>query len=153
MGHNKQHGSVFMVAIVLGIGLVHTAPTTDSPCCSQKKVGEVSYTLKHKEDTSGYGCKDDCIYQIDGQPNSNVCFKKGDLPVECLGIWNNTNMTGNVVSEIVNDSGYPIPNYEACREYCEDPFPKPVKPAKFFVYPGYDACTCLSDIVNYFYAV
>ena len=36
-------------------------------------------------DTSGYGCESDCVYQNDGQPSSNACFKTGDLAVECYG--------------------------------------------------------------------
>jgi len=53
-------------------------------CCEVKKVGDVTYTLMSQEDTSGYGCKDNCVYSANNDPQSKFCFKSGDKEVQCL---------------------------------------------------------------------
>merc|ERR1712106_713641 len=53
------------------------------PCCKQKKVGGVPYTLIAEEDTSRHGCKNNCVYQEIGNNGSRICFKQGNHDVEC----------------------------------------------------------------------
>jgi len=58
------------------------------PCCSRKTVGDLSYTLVNKDDTSiasRYGCISNCVYQQDNLPGSLFCFAVGDLPTNCTG--------------------------------------------------------------------
>ena len=65
---------------------VSAAPTSDK-CCSEKKVGDILYTLAESDmekDTSKFGCKDGCVYKADEDPVDRFCFKDGNLPVTCL---------------------------------------------------------------------
>jgi len=65
---------------------VSTAPTSEK-CCSEKKVGDILYTLAESDmekDTTKFGCKDGCVYKADEDPVDRFCFKDGDLPVTCL---------------------------------------------------------------------
>jgi len=53
-------------------------------CCVKKTVGGVAYTLVTEEDTTKYGCKENCIYSRDDQPGgTQFCFKAGDLESVC----------------------------------------------------------------------
>ena len=66
---------------------VSSAPTSDK-CCSEKKVGDILYTLAESDkdaDTMKFGCKDGCVYTADEDPIDRFCFKDGGLPVVCLG--------------------------------------------------------------------
>ena len=65
---------------------VSAAPTSEK-CCSEKKVGDIHYTLAESDmekDTTKFGCRDGCVYKADEYPDDRFCFKDGDLPVTCL---------------------------------------------------------------------
>ena len=36
-----------------------------------------------EEDTSGYNCMTNCVYEKKDSPGSRFCFASGDLPVDC----------------------------------------------------------------------
>ena len=73
---------VLVDAMVIGDG---------GSCCVKKTVGGVAYTLVTEEDTTKYGCNENCIYSRDGQPGgTQFCFKAGDLESVC-----NPDMEGN----------------------------------------------------------
>ena len=56
-----------------------------SECCYEKQVGNVTYTLVERSNTSmAYNCVDDCIYEETNVEGSRVCFRTGNLPVRCL---------------------------------------------------------------------
>ena len=53
-------------------------------CCVKKTVGGVAYTLVSEDDTTKYGCKENCIYTRDDQPGgTQICFRAGDLESVC----------------------------------------------------------------------
>jgi len=53
-------------------------------CCPQKMVGGVAYQLvEEDEDTSMYGCKENCIYTKDNE-DERICFKEGSGSVQCF---------------------------------------------------------------------
>jgi len=52
-------------------------------CCTRKTVGDTEYSLVEEEDTSGYNCKTNCVYERKDTPGSRFCFASGDLPVDC----------------------------------------------------------------------
>ena len=58
---------------------------SNSPCCSSKRVGDVSYKLLSESDTSAYGCQSSCIYESADEPGKKYCFKSGNLTSTCLG--------------------------------------------------------------------
>ena len=63
-------------------------------CCVKKTVGGVLYTLVSEDDTTKYGCQENCIYTRDDQPDGiQFCFKAGDLESAC-----NLDMHGNNLS-------------------------------------------------------
>jgi hypothetical protein len=56
-----------------------------SDCCYEKQVGNVTYTLVDKSNTTvAYNCLDGCIYEEKNVAGSRVCFRTGHLPVTCL---------------------------------------------------------------------
>ena len=53
-------------------------------CCVKKTVGGVPYTLVSENDTTKYGCEENCIYTRDDQPGgTQICFRGGDLESVC----------------------------------------------------------------------
>ena len=53
-------------------------------CCVKKTVGGVHYTLVTEDDTTKYGCQENCIYTRDDQPGGfQICFRAGDLESVC----------------------------------------------------------------------
>ena len=63
----------------------------EGSCCVKKTVGGVAYTLVSEDDTTKYGCEENCIYTRDDQPGGKqICFKAGDLESVC-----NPDMDGN----------------------------------------------------------
>merc|ERR1719167_1266504 len=64
-----------------------TANRAISKCCRKKKVGSFSYTLFGFNDTSSFGCADNCVYSKDNEANSRYCFStEGDglEPDSCI---------------------------------------------------------------------
>ena len=56
------------------------------PCCPTKTMNGDSFTLTSLEDTTDYGCLDQCVYHKDGEPGDNkYCFAHGEEEVECQG--------------------------------------------------------------------
>merc|ERR1719376_72750 len=77
---------MFQYIAILLVGSVFSFTLRDGhdECCASKTVGDVTYELVNKMDTSGYGCISNCVYQqIGGNSSSSFCFKRGDLPVTC----------------------------------------------------------------------
>merc|ERR1712142_429399 len=72
-----------MRILLLFLVIVSAAPPSDR-CCSEKKVGDIHYTLAGSDmnETAKYGCTDGCIYKA--SDDRNFCFTTGDLPVACL---------------------------------------------------------------------
>ena len=58
--------------------------TVPSNCCTEKQVGNVTYVLVEKGDTTGYNCTENCIFEEKQKPGSRFCFKDGEQPVTCL---------------------------------------------------------------------
>ena len=56
-----------------------------SDCCYEKQVGNVTYMLVERLNTTmAYNCVDNCIYKEKNVGGSRVCFRTGHLPVTCL---------------------------------------------------------------------
>ena len=49
-------------------------------------VGGKFYSLVLVENTANFECKNNCVYEEEGNPGSRVCFKEGDLSFECLDV-------------------------------------------------------------------
>ena len=59
----------------------------------KKTVGGVAYTLVSENDTTMYGCKENCIYTRDDQPGgTQICFRAGDLESVCNPDKNGNNV-------------------------------------------------------------
>ena len=83
--HLRYHFYQFFLFLLASS--VSSAPTSNSTCCSEKKVGDILYTLAEsdkEETTNKFGCKDGCVYKADEDPVDRFCFKDGILPVTCL---------------------------------------------------------------------
>merc|ERR1711915_106205 len=52
-------------------------------CCDSKTVGNSIYYLVNEQDTSRYGCLNDCIYEKAGEQGSRFCFSAGNLTSTC----------------------------------------------------------------------
>merc|ERR1719430_1797547 len=52
-------------------------------CCTKKTVGGVNYNLVAEENTSGYNCLTNCVFEKEGAPGSRFCFAAGSQPVNC----------------------------------------------------------------------
>merc|ERR1719312_1220998 len=75
-----------LLAFLLIGGSVFSFKLQDSrdECCETKTVGDSTYELVKKMDTSGYDCISNCVYKsVKGNSSSSFCFKRGDLPVTC----------------------------------------------------------------------
>merc|ERR1712025_809809 len=74
-----------MRILLLFLVFASAAPPSDR-CCSEKKVGDIHYTLARSDmnETAKYGCTDGCIYQASDDLGRDFCFATGDLPVACL---------------------------------------------------------------------
>ena len=55
-----------------------------SQCCHEKKVGDVTYVLVDKVDTTSYNCIENWIYEDKENPGSTFCFKTGDQVTSCM---------------------------------------------------------------------
>jgi len=85
MGSHRIYLTMKLFLLLLASS-VSSAPTSDK-CCSDKKVGDILYTLAESDkdaDTMKFGCKDGCVYKADEDPIDRFCFKDGGLPVTCL---------------------------------------------------------------------
>merc|ERR1712060_832773 len=74
-----------IAALVLVLALALTVGGAPPPCCTSKVVGGVEYILRTEEDTSGYGCVNNCIFEKKEEPGPLFCFAAGDLEVICDG--------------------------------------------------------------------
>merc|ERR1712210_190171 len=92
-------------------------------CCTEKRVGSVSYTLLpgtfHGELPSQ--CLNDCVYTVSGNSAQKFCFAKGDLPTECLSdelsvigcvVKGNTDYYGNDIAQTT------LSSFQACADFC-----------------------------------
>merc|ERR1712060_893353 len=70
-----------IAALVLVLALALTVGGAPPPCCTSKVVGGVEYILRTEEDTSGYGCVNNCIFEKKEEPGPLFCFAAGDLEV------------------------------------------------------------------------
>ena len=64
------------------------APSQESECCQEKRVGDTFYTLLSDDSFSGgvpERCLNDCLYTAIGTSEPKFCFARGELPVECGG--------------------------------------------------------------------
>merc|ERR1719430_2651550 len=74
-----------IAALLLVLALALTVGGAPPPCCTSKVVGGVEYILRTEEDTSGYGCVNNCIFEKKEEPGPLFCFAAGDLEVICDG--------------------------------------------------------------------
>jgi len=74
-----------IAALVLVLALALTVGGAPPPCCTSKVVGGVEYILRSEEDTAGYGCVNNCIFEKKEEPGPLFCFAVGDLEVICDG--------------------------------------------------------------------
>ena len=68
------------------ISKVKGAPTDDSECCLEKRVGDIEYSLVDVGSSSSPvpdQCLNDCVYSVTGTSEPRFCFARGELPVEC----------------------------------------------------------------------
>merc|ERR1719186_1996394 len=68
---------VYISQLISGLVLVPEG------CCLTKTVGPDSYTLVEGTNPVPSDCLDKCVYQRDGEAGSQICFKRGILPVTC----------------------------------------------------------------------
>jgi len=99
----------------------------DLECCTEKRVGSVSYTLLpgtfHGELPSQ--CLNDCVYTVSGNSAQKFCFAKGDLPTECLSELSELSVIGCIVqgdtAYIGNDIVRKIVSgLKACADFCAE---------------------------------
>ena len=64
---------------------VQGAPTDDSECCLEKRVGDIEYSLVDVGSSSPVPdqCLNNCVYSVTGTSEPRFCFARGELPVEC----------------------------------------------------------------------
>merc|ERR1712060_951920 len=74
-----------IAALLLVLALALTVGGAPPPCCTSKVGGGVEYILRTEEDTSGYGCVNNCIFEKKEEPGPLFCFAAGDLEVICDG--------------------------------------------------------------------
>merc|ERR1739838_177123 len=79
-----------------------------SPCCSEKTVGGVSYTLVEEKDTSAYDCLNNCVYEQAGNQGSKFCFARGNLAVTCSGKGSHKYCGEDLTSLLEDDDGIPL---------------------------------------------
>ena len=80
-------GVHFLLLVAFVSSETNNPGSQEGKCCNEKKVGDVLYTLVNSDnddDTSMYGCNDDCVYKAEDDPSTRFCFKNGHLPVDCL---------------------------------------------------------------------
>merc|ERR1719293_263930 len=99
-------GQTLLLMIVVGLGCARAGVIT---CCKEKTVGGVKYRKTGDEDTSKFGCKENCAYEKVNSPGPKFCFKKGNLEVECAGEGTATTSTMDEKSSTV-DSAKTSPN-------------------------------------------
>ena len=87
--------------------LLGSVPADDNDCCYQKTVGPDSYTLVDTTAAVPAECINTCVYQRDGQPGEQFCFKTGDLPVNCISKqfklinkYPGSNFSGNITYSV-----------------------------------------------------
>merc|ERR1712037_792879 len=77
--------SQLATVLLLLTGAMVEAQDVPTECCTEKMVGNVSYTLLpgtfHGELPSQ--CLNGCVYTVSGTSSPKFCFKKGDLLAEC----------------------------------------------------------------------
>merc|ERR1712130_262149 len=88
-------GGMLRSAMISSIGLIALfftgtlgAPSQESECCQEKRVGDTFYTLLSDDSFSGgvpERCLNDCLYTAIGTSEPKFCFARGELPVECGG--------------------------------------------------------------------
>jgi len=75
-----------------------------SDCCGKKKVGDRTYK-KVSGHTENYPeCSKDCVYEEEGQPGLQYCFKAGQLPVTCLDSLPTTPTTTTITTTATTPS-------------------------------------------------
>ena len=64
-------------------------------CCKRKIVGNDIYNFIKQvgEAKSQFGCKNDCVYSIEGKPDSMFCFRSGDQQAVCQDSSDSTDST------------------------------------------------------------
>ena len=66
------------------ISKVQAAPTDDSECCLEKRVGDIEYSLVDVGSSLvPEQCLNNCVYSVTGTSEPRFCFARGELPVEC----------------------------------------------------------------------
>merc|ERR1719431_1141415 len=67
-------------------------------CCKRKIVGNDIYNVikEDGEAKSQFGCKNDCVYSIEGKPDSMFCFRSGDQQAGCQDSTDSTNSTDSI---------------------------------------------------------
>jgi len=74
--------SKLFIAILLSC-LAWTGLNVES-CCYSMMEGNFRYTLLGTEDTSFYGCLNNCVYERFDKPGSKFCFAPGNENPRCL---------------------------------------------------------------------
>merc|ERR1719206_1512697 len=66
-------------------------------CCKRKIVGDDIYNFIKQvgEAKSEFGCMNDCVYSIEGKPDSMFCFRSGDQRAVCQDSSDSTDSTGS----------------------------------------------------------
>merc|ERR1719250_476992 len=64
-------------------------------CCKRKIVGDDIYNFIKQvgEAKSEFGCMNDCVYSIEGKPDSMFCFRSGDQRAVCQDSTGSTDLT------------------------------------------------------------
>ena len=74
-------------------------------CCKRKVVGNAIYNFIKQvgEAKSQFGCMNDCVYSIEGKPDSMFCFRSGDQRAVCQDSSDSTDSTDSTGSTDLTD--------------------------------------------------
>merc|ERR1719206_223380 len=74
-------------------------------CCKRKIVGDDIYNFIKQvgEAKSEFGCMNDCVYSIEGKPDSMFCFRSGDQRAVCQDSSDSTDSTDSTGSTDLTD--------------------------------------------------
>merc|ERR1712142_288507 len=82
----------YLKILVLGVFILHTRGQGVQKCCETKFHGGATFLLKAGEQALPQ-CRDDCVYEKEGEPRSRFCFKDGGEMSATCGISSKSETT------------------------------------------------------------
>merc|ERR1712142_23873 len=96
--HLLDMNTILSITLVIGFT---TGATHGEACCKEKIVGGIKYRKVGEENTSKYGCQENCVYEkTNSSTSAKYCFAPGDLEVECGDNGNSTKLTPLSAAEL-----------------------------------------------------